>query len=302
MSPHPYIAELLMRLAAAPRISSSTPAEARAGYAAGRAHLGPAAPIEQRADVMIPTRNMTVPGRWLIPGHSLTGTILYLHGGGWVVGGLDDFEVLCRRLAQLSRYAVLMLDYRLAPEHPFPAGLNDTLDALNYVATRANGPIVIAGDSAGANLATVAARKTGLSLAGQVLFYPLAGSNFETESYRKFGTGWPLTKADMLWFFGHYAPPDAWRSPDIAPLLSPDLSGMPPVFIAIAEYDVLASEGRGYAHALMDQGVEVMLHEAHGMAHGYLRQHNFVEEADETLRHAAEAIGKMMSAEREQST
>lgn len=296
MPPHPYIAEQMARLAAAPPLHAGTPEAARAAFAAARPHLGPEAPLADRADIALPTRSGSRPARWLIPEGAGDTTLLYLHGGGWVIGGLDDFETMGRRLAQLSASRILMLDYRLAPEHPFPAGLEDAVDALDFLLEEAPGPLLVGGDSAGANLATVAARRFPGRLAGQLLFYPLVGSDFETESYRDFGAGWPLTEADMRWFFGHYAPPDLWPDPDITPLHAADLSDLPLAFIAVAEYDVLASEAWAYARELSDAGVPVTLREARGMAHGYLRQHNFVEEADETLKHAARMIREMAAA------
>ena len=131
-----------------------------------------------------------------------------------------DFDTLCRRLAELSRCAVLLPDYRLAPENPFPMGLHDIMDTLGAVSADllpaiAALPIVMAGDSAGANLATVAVRKMPRTerLQAQVLFYPVTDCDFNNESYLAHGTGLPLSRADMQWFFGHYAPPGLWPDP-----------------------------------------------------------------------------------------
>ena len=297
MPPHPYIAAQMDRLASQPALSSGTPDQARAAFSAGSANLGAPAPMACRRDVAIPTRHGTVPGRWLTPENATRGVILYLHGGGWVLGDLDGFEVMCRRLAQLSRTKVLMLDYRLAPEHPFPAGLTDVQDALTDLARQSNEPVVVAGDSAGANLATVAARSLAGALAGQVLFYPVVGSDFGTASYLRYATGWPLSRQDMRWFFSNYATADQWSDPDVAPLRAAEQTGLPPTFITTAEYDVLQSEGLAYARALAENGIEMTLHEAAGMAHGFLRQHNFVPEADATLALAARAIQRMLSVE-----
>ena len=147
-------------------------------------------------------------------------------------------------------------------------------------------PLVVAGDSAGANLATVvAARLLGkIELAAQVLYYPVTDSDFTRESYRRHGIGLPLLARDMEWFFGHYAPTDAWGDPAIAPLRSNDLVGLPPAIVVCAEYDVLLDEGLDYADKLRASGVKVSMRIAEGLPHGFVRLHNVIDTAEVELR------------------
>jgi acetyl esterase len=251
MALHPFIEAMLKQLAARPAISAGSPADARAMVAAGRAVLGPGPEMHDVRELALPTRSGTIPARLLTPSANPRGLVVYLHGGGWVVGTIDDYDTLARMLAAESGCAVLLPDYRLAPEHPFPAGFEDSEDILlgaaRDVATLAGRdvPLIIAGDSAGANLATAAVRslRGRVSIALQVLIYPVTDSDFSTGSYTAHGAGLPLTARDMTWFFDHYAPKTMWDRPEISPLRAPELDGMPPTVVVTAEYDVLGDEG-----------------------------------------------------------
>lgn len=303
MALHPFIAAMLatQQAAGAPALSDGTPDEARTIITAGRAALGPGPEMARSSEVSVPTRGGSVPARLLVPHGKVTGIVVYLHGGGWVVGAPADWDTLGRTLAAGSGAAVLLPDYRLAPEHPFPAALEDVEDVLLWVSgpdrpiggdLRLGGPLVVGGDSAGANLAAVVTRR----LRGrvdpvlQVLAYPVTDCHFDTPSYREHTAQPPLTAADMRWFLGHYAPPTAWASPDVSPLRAADLHAMPPTFVLLAEYDVLRSEGEAYAERLREAGVKVTTRRYAGVTHGFLRLHNHVDVARDAVQDVAAAV------------
>ncbi|SMH30896.1 alpha/beta hydrolase [Mesorhizobium australicum] len=295
---HPFMIELLQKLAGRPALSAGTPEDGRLMVAAGRAGLGRGPGMHHVNDVTVPSRRRRTPGRLFYPSAIPDGLILYLHGGGWVLGALDDYDTYARTLAAETNFAVLLLDYALAPEHPFPAGLDDCVDAITACidgtvpGMTVNRPLVVAGDSAGANLATVALGKVARrkEVALQVLYYPVTDCDFGTGSYAAHGKGLPLTGRDMRWFFKHYAPSNLWASPDISPLKSNNLADMPPAIIATAEYDVLCDEGEAYAQKLRDAGVPVTLRRLDGLAHGFVRLHNLFDAPMDELRKVAAEI------------
>lgn len=300
MALHPFFEAMMAAFAAAgrPALSDGTPEQGRALVAAGRAALGPGPQVGAVGDLSIPTRGAAIRGRLLLPPAPPVGLVIYIHGGGWMIGELDDYEPLARSLVASSGCAVLMPDYRLAPEHPFPAGLEDCEDAILF-ATRQVGelcgarvPLVLAGDSAGANLATVAARRLRgrAALVLQAMLYPVTDSDFERASYRADDVALPLTRKDMLWFFDHYAPPQRHGDPEISPVRATDLAGLPPALIVTAEFDVLRDEGAAYAEALAAAGVPVSYRCAPGMAHGFARLNRHIDVADDEIRAVAAAI------------
>ena len=207
--------------------------------------------------------------------------LLYLHGGGWVVGNLDSHDEICRWLANLGGAVIVCPDYRLAPDHKFPAGLEDCLAALRFMAENAAEPGIdpsrlgVAGDSAGGNLAAVLAllARDGLapSLAAQILIYPNTDARQMANSYQRFGDGFGLTATTMAWFRDHYVrtPDDIvdWR---VSPLLAPDLAGVAPAFVALAGCDILADEGAAYAARLQAAGVPLILRRWPGQIHGFV--------------------------------
>ena len=294
---HPFIDAMVQQLATRPALSAGTPQAARDMVAAGRAVLG-LGPAEVTCDSLsIPGRGGPVPVRICRPAGRAVGVLVYIHGGGWVVGSLDDYETLARTLAAQSGCVVVLPDYRLAPEHPFPAGLHDCEDAIRWAVAQADDltggarAVAVAGDSAGANLATVALRRLRgeVSVALQALIYPVTDCDFATPSYRAHGTGLPLTTLDMQWFFDHYAPRKLFDSPDISCLRADDLTGMPPAVVVTAEFDVLASEGTAYAAALRAAGVPVVDRHIPGVTHGFIRLHNLFDVAsDEVARLSSE--------------
>lgn len=295
---HPFITLLIEKQKAAgwPGFAAGSPETARALVAAGRPAIGAGPEMDVRA-LAVPTRAGSIPARLYIPSAEATSLLVYFHGGGWVVGALEDYDTLARTLAARSNSIVLLPDYRLAPEHPFPAGLQDVEDTLLWASSGAASPgkplpMVIGGDSAGANLVTVAARNLigRIAPALQVLVYPVADCDMTNASYRAHGEGLPLTTKDMAWFYGHYAPSSKFAHPDISPLRSESLAGMPPAFVLLAEYDVLRDEGLAYAEKLKAAGIPVRLRQYDGATHGFLRLHNLFETADEAVGDIAAAI------------
>ncbi len=290
MALHPFIIAMLDQTKDMPALSAGTPEEGRELVASGRARLGNGPDLALRQDLKVPGQGRDIPVRLLLPKTGAAGVIVFIHGGGWVIGALDDYDTYMATLADRSGFAVLGIDYRLAPEHPFPAGLDDCEAVLSYVINRKipnipGGPIVIAGDSAGANLATACcARLADRSpIALQVLYYPVTDCDFDRASYRAHGTGLPLSAQDMGWFFGHYAPKAQWADPAISVLRRTDLANMPPAVVVTAEYDVLCDEGEEYARRLHAAAVPVTLRRVAGVTHGFIRLHNLFDVADKEL-------------------
>ncbi len=206
--------------------------------------------------------------------------IVYFHGGGWVVGDLDSHDGTCRLIADETGCVVVAVDYRLAPEHPFPAPVEDSLAAYRWVRTHAaelsidGGRVGVMGDSAGGNLAAVVAQATrGADVAppqAQCLVYPATDAWFSQPSHELFADGFFLTRADMEWFRGHYVPDRAdWDSPLVSPLRQTDLAGVAPAVVVTAGFDPLRDEGRAYAAAMADAGVPVRARCYDDMVHGF---------------------------------
>ncbi|WP_292377191.1 alpha/beta hydrolase, partial [Mesorhizobium sp.] len=224
--------------------------------------------------------------------------VLYLHGGGWVIGNLDSHDEICRWLANLGNAVVICPDYRLAPEHKFPAGLEDCAAALRFMAGNAGDlgidpiRIAVAGDSAGGNLAAVLAllARDGLAppLAAQILIYPNTDARQTADSYRRFGDGFGLTAATMAWFRDRYVrtPDDIadWR---VSPLLASSLAGAPSAFVAIAGHDILADEGTAYAERLRADGVPLVLRHWPGQIHGFVSMGRHILAARQAVSEAA---------------
>jgi acetyl esterase len=207
--------------------------------------------------------------------------VAYAHGGGWALGTLDAFGPVCRSLANASGAVVASIDYRLAPEHPFPAALEDVRAAVRWLAANAReldgdpDRIAVAGDSAGANLATVTARRLrdegGPALRFQALVYPVCDSGLNTASYRACAQGFGLSAESMKRYWDWYLNGADGRDPDASPLQADDLAGLPPAFILTVRDDVLRDEGEAYARALAAAGVPVTLRRYDGAVHGFFR-------------------------------
>jgi acetyl esterase len=281
---HPQVAAHLAQMAAMnpPPIEALTAEQVRVGFGMQmKMTAGPATPLAQVRDLTLPGPGGAIKARLYRPTSdgSLPG-LVFFHGGGWVIGDLDSHDDLCRDLAAQAGCAVLAVDYRLAPEHRFPAAADDAIAATHWVAANAAQlgidpqRLAVGGDSAGGNLAAVAAlaaRDAGRPLAAQLLIYPVTDmSRFEGESYATCGEGYGLTAGAMAWFRDHYLTDAAaardWR---VSPLLASDLSRLPTALVVTAEFDVLRSEGEAYAKRLAEAGVPTRLARYDGMIHGF---------------------------------
>jgi acetyl esterase len=252
-------------------------ADARAAHSEEAARLcGPGEPVAEVRDRRldgVPVRIFRPEGEGPLP------VVAYLHGGGWMMGTLDSYDSLLRALANASGAIVAGIDYRLSPEHRFPAALDDVLAAIRRLAADAGeldgdgGRLAVAGDSAGGNLAAVVARRLRgeLPLRAQVLVYPVIDAAFDTPSYREYGDGHGLSAASMQRFWRLYLDGADPRHPDASPLRAEDLAGLPPASVLTAEEDVLRDEGEAYADALRAAGVPTELVRWPGTIHGFFR-------------------------------
>ena len=226
--------------------------------------------------------------------------LVYFHGGGWVIGGLDTHDGVCRTLATRTPCVVMAVDYRLAPEHRFPAAVEDAWAATAWAAEHAASlgadpaRVAVGGDSAGGNLAAVVAlraRDWGLPLALQLLVYPVMDHRFDRPSYREFASGYGMSREDMLWYWGHYLGPDGDGAHlEASPVRAADLAGVAPALVITAEYDVLRDEGEDYVSRLHDAGVPVTLSRYEGLIHGFFRMPGTIARANEALDEAAAAL------------
>jgi len=234
--------------------------------------------------------------------------IVYYHGGGWVVGNLDSADVLCRQLANGVNGVVVSVDYRLAPEHKFPAAVEDAYAAAVWAAQNADSlgadpnRVSVAGDSAGGNLATVVAmmaRDRGApSIRYQMLVNPVTHYSFDTQSYKDNGEGFGLTTETMRWFWGHYLSNEQdGRHPYASPLLAADLSGLPPTLLLTAEFDPLRDEGEAYGEKLRAAGVRVEMKRYEGMVHGFILQTGAYDQGKKAVLHAVSALRQALSEE-----
>jgi acetyl esterase len=252
-------------------------------------------PAEPVSEVWETKVQNTVAVRVYIPQRAQpTPLVVYLHGGGWVTGGLDTHDDTCRRIASGTSCTVVNVDYRLAPEHPYPVPLEDCFAALSWSAEHAADlsadprAIVIAGSSAGGNLAaaaTLLARDTGApEIAAQILIYPVIDPQMSTASYELFGSGYGLDREHMQWFWSSYVPDERARQDVLAaPCLADSLAGLPPALVITAEFDPLRDEGEEYARALRASGVPVKLHRYEGQIHGFAAMRGVLADAGGAL-------------------
>jgi len=218
--------------------------------------------------------------------------LVYLHGGGWVIGSVDTHDGVCRALANRARCRVVSVDYRLAPEHPYPAAVDDSW-AVTRWALEQGARVAVAGDSAGGDLAAVMAlraRDAGLPLAFQLLVYPVTDHDFETGSYRANAEGFGLTGVGMRWYWDQYLPDGDRSAPDASPLRAPTLQGVAPALVVVCEYDVLRDEGVAFYERLRQAGVPTKLSEYQGMIHGFIRMPAVIDRATGLLDEAGAAI------------
>jgi len=289
-----------LRAAGGPPLEEMTPAQARALGPILQQLYGAGPEMKSVREFSVASSVGDVPIRVLTPNGSPSGVIVYLHGGGWVLGTPDEYDALARQLASLTSCTVVLVDYPLAPERPHPAALLGAQAVTQWVGQHlddlgaSNCPLVVMGDSAGGNLAAVIAqlaRTEGPPIALQVLVYPVTDSDTSTESYRHPDNQLLLTGAGMRWFWDHYAPRTEDRSdPRLAPLRNPDLSGLPPAIVVTAEYDVLRDEGEAYADRLRAAGVPVESRRFLGQMHMFFTLVNILPGAAAAMSYIAERV------------
>ncbi len=296
-----------MAASGAKPIEESTPEEVRA-LTAEIKNLYPEGPEPARIeDHKIPVDGAEIEARVLVPEGTPRGVLIYYHGGGWVIGGdIEEFDVLGRKLAAKTGCAVVLVDYRLAPENCYPCAVDDSYAALEWVAARvsdiagADVPIIVAGDSAGGNLAAIMTQRSrdrgGPAIAFQALVYPVTDADLDNASYTADENQLMLTRDGMIWFWDHYVPDEAQRKePDASPLQAPDVSGLPPAVVLLAEYDVLRDEGQAYADRLRESGVPVDVHVHPGQMHGFFTL-LMLPGHDEAIDQIAAALDAQLSA------
>jgi acetyl esterase len=307
-----WLLQLLAR-SGQPPIEKSSVAEARTNYDSFMLQMGgSAAPIGEMIDRTIegPAGRMRV--RYYRPPATvarLLPAILFFHGGGWVMGSLEGYDLVCRYFCARTGCAVIAVDYRLAPEHKFPAAIDDAVASFRWLAGEAVGlgidpaRIVIAGDSAGGNIAAVATRllrDEPRPPCLQWLIFPATDLAFETPSYRSCGEGFFVTRAAMEWFRGHYLnDPAEIADPRASPLRAPDLSGVAPALVFTNGIDPLRDEGQAYADRLSAAGVKTIHREFDSLIHGFVGMRGALQAAARAmddmvagLRHELAGLGR----------
>ena len=247
-----------------------------------------------------------VPMRILIPTENSRGAIVYFHGGGWVLGTLDQFDTLARELAARSSCTVVLVDYRLSPEHRFPIAVEDAWSAVQWVDLHiedlagAGAPLIVAGDSSGGNLAAVVAQRargTDTTVALQVLVYPITDCDLDRPSYLDPDCQLLLDRRLMEWFWAHYLPDPSRRTdPEASPLRAESLAGLPPAVVVTAGYDVLRDEGTEYARRLAEAGVAVEHRHFERQMHLFFTLVNVVPASGEAIDYVVAAVRRCLAA------
>ncbi|UOR13693.1 alpha/beta hydrolase [Halobacillus amylolyticus] len=290
-----------MEAAGEPPMHEQTPEEARES-ADFSLLAGEPEEVEKVENRTIPGPGGNIPVRIYTPeGQGPFPALVFYHGGGWVIGDLDTVDVPCRLLANRSSCVVISVDYRLAPEYKFPAAADDAYAVAKW--TVENGALIqvdgervaVGGDSAGGNLAAVvslmARDKNDISLAYQLLIYPVTNHSYDTRSYRENADGYLLTKDSMEWFWNHYLRNEEdGKNPYASPLLADDLSGLPPALVVTAGFDPLRDEGEAYAERLKEAGVSIEAKRYDGMIHGFFWMPGVLDQGKECIDKAASAL------------
>ena len=280
-----------------------SPTEARALFLAGREVLA----LEPAPVALV--RDMVAPGGVRLRLYRGAGTaaaamlpvLVYFHGGGWVIGDLDSHDSVCRHLANAAGCAVVSVDYRLAPEHKFPAAVEDCFAAVSWVAAEATAlaidreRIAVGGDSAGGNLAAVVsllARDRGAPRLGEVLVYPAVDGGMTYPSIARFAEGFLLTRATMRWLYDQYLRGRPYRGLAASPLRAPDLSRVAPAMVITAGFDPLCDEGEAYARRLQDHSVAVNHRHFPDQIHGFLSAGKIIRAASPALDEIAAKMGR----------
>ncbi|MCO5124380.1 MAG: alpha/beta hydrolase [Rhizobacter sp.] len=294
-----------IRRANRPPFHTLSPAEARAAYAAGAEVLDlPRAPLARVEELSLPGGDgRPRAARLYANSHARLAVLLFLHGGGFTIGGLETHDSLCRQLALHSGVAVVALDYRLAPEHRFPAAVEDSWAAMGWLATQGetlgldSRRLAVGGDSAGGTLAATCAlhaRDSGLPLALQLLITPGTAAFADTPSHETFANGYLLDAQSIAWFFAHYIDPAQrgdWR---FAPLHADDLDGVAPACLVLAECDPLVDEGVAYGDRLRAAGVPVELELVRGVTHDFIKMGRALPQARAAQAICADALRKAL--------
>lgn len=274
--PDPAVRAMLDATATSPAFSSLPAAKARQLYNRAAAAQGPGPSVAEVRELTLGGR----PARLYRPSAGLAGAAVFFHGGGWVLGTLDSHDGVCRQLALDADIVVISVDYRLAPEHIFPAAFDDAVAAVCDAVAQANNlgidpaRLAVAGDSAGGNLAAaaaLAARDAGIALAGQALIYPATDATMSGASYVENAEGYFLTTTEMVYFYDLYgasASRTDWR---LSPAFAPSLAGAAPALVLTGELDPLRDEGEAYGAALAEAGVATTVVRYNGMTHGFYR-------------------------------
>jgi acetyl esterase len=302
----PQAQDFMRRLAASglPPVEEQTVDQVRAQVALSTHFLGKPPRVARVEDRRIAGPGGDLAIRLITPeglGPGPSPVVVFFHGGGWVLGDLSSHENLCRALANESKTIFAIVDYRLAPEHPFPAAVDDAFAAVSWVSAHAPefggdpARLAVCGDSAGGNLSAVvtlmARERGGPSIAFQALAYPITDFEPDSGSYREFAEGFFLTRSEMLWYWDQYVPNvEDRRQPLVSPNRADDLSGLPPALVVTAGCDVLRDEGEAYARRLSDAGVPVRLSRYDGMIHGFLRRYPFFDRGKAAVEEIAAAL------------
>lgn len=264
-------------------------------------------PVEKVEDRPIPLDGRDIPIRIYTPaGNAPFPALVFYHGGGWVLGSIESHDAICRELANLASCVVVSVEYRLAPEHKFPAAVEDAYESLEWIVDHAAelgidaDRIAVGGDSAGGNLATVtcliAKERSGPRLVHQLLLYPSTGPAAGTPSMSENAQGYLLTQDMMGWFQSHYLNgPEDRNHPYLSPILSDELEGLPPATILTAQYDPLRDVGAAYAQKLQAHGVEVYYKNYEDLIHGFANFSSFVPEARLAVAEGAQELKKAFS-------
>ena len=274
---------------------------------------GPPEAVQRVEDRGIPGPGGTIPLRIYTPeGDGPFPLLVYFHGGGWVLSNIDTHDMLCRKLTNRASCIVVSVDYRLAPEHKFPAAVEDSYAATSWVAEHASElhgdatRLAVGGDSAGGNLAAVttqlARKQGGPSIFFQFLIYPATDqypASMQRKSFIENGEDYFLTSEGMRRFLNHYLErPEQGSDPRFAPLLAKDLSGLPPALIITAEYDPLLDEGELYAQRLQEAGVPVTLKRYDGMIHGFFSMAGVIDHSNTAIDETGEILHRAFEAEK----
>ncbi|WP_229052551.1 alpha/beta hydrolase [Aeromicrobium sp. Leaf350] len=271
----------------------STPAEARAAGAGAWEVFGRGPEMHRVVDVPVPARDGgTFPARIFIPSDSPRGTVIYFHGGGFVLGEIDGYDTLARTLAAAADTTVILIGYRLAPEHPFPGPVDDAWDAFQWATSQfadvpgSAEPWVVAGDSAGGNLAintALRAADVGLEIAAALLIYPVTDTDSGRPSYVDPQNQQLITRDSMRWFLDHYLGTADRSDPRASPIRVDDLTRFPPTAMVLAEHDPLLDEGVEFAARLLSAGVPVKQRLFDGQMHAFFQMVNVLPASNEAI-------------------